>query len=520
MRCRLPHVCLTLALAACHQANAPAAAPSADLPGADAIREADIRRDIFALGGDAMRGREAGTLDELRAAAWMAEAARAAGLKPAGDDGTYFQWWPMRRTRVGDGSQIAVGARALTLWKDVVALNTTTARLDLPIVYVADTAALAAMSPADVRGKAVAMTVSLPAQPLQPLDRFTIRGNFQATVIAQVRARAAAIARSGAAAAVLVSDGAPMLDTALAATAVLTARGTYGIDSAGRPAGSFARPSGSASGGGLPATVPTFWVRRDLLDAARAPDARLTALTYTETFYYPSANVVAVAPGRDSRLAGEYVLYSGHNDHDGVRYAVNGDSIWNGADDNATVNVALLAIGRAFAKAPGRRSALFVFHGAEERGLLGSRWYVMHPTVPRERIVAVLNGDMIGRNNPDSAALLGVQPPHRNSADLAQLALDANARVTHFALDTIWDRPTHPEGWYFRSDHLPYARVGIPSLMFSTLLHADYHTPRDEPSRIDVPKLTRMTRWMYATGWAVAERAERPGVDQGFRLER
>ena len=157
---------------------------------------------------------------------------------------------------------------------------------------------------------------------------------------------------------------------------------------------------------------------------------------------------------------------------------------------------------------------------AEERGLLGSRWYVAHPTVPLRAIVAVLNGDMIGRNNPDSAALLGVQPPHRNSADLARLALDANARVTRFALDTIWDRPSHPEGWYFRSDHLPYARVGIPSLMFSTLLHPDYHTPRDEPSRIDVAKLTRMARWIYATGWAVAERAERPGVDPGFKLER
>jgi Zn-dependent M28 family amino/carboxypeptidase len=235
---------------------------------------------------------------------------------------------------------------------------------------------------------------------------------------------------------------------------------------------------------------------------------------------YPSANVVAVAPGRDAALAGEYVLYSGHHDHDGARLVVDGDSIWNGADDNATVSVALLAIGRAFVRAPGRRSALFVWHGAEERGLLGSRWYVAHPTVPRDRLVAVLNADMIGRNAPDSAALLGAQPPHRNSAELAQMALDANARVTRFALDTLWDRPSHAEGWYFRSDHLPYARAGIPALMFSTLLHADYHTPRDEASRIDVAKLTRVARWMYATGRAAAERDRRPAVDAGFRLER
>jgi hypothetical protein len=100
------------------------------------------------------------------------------------------------------------------------------------------------------------------------------------------------------------------------------------------------------------------------------------------------------------------------------------------------------------------------------------------------------------------------------------MALEANRQVTRFALDSTWDRPTHPEGWYFRSDHLPYARAGIPALMFTTLLHPDYHTPRDEPERIDVVKLARMTRWMYATGWAVANAAQRPALDPGFRLER
>ncbi|HWJ24683.1 MAG TPA: M28 family peptidase, partial [Gemmatimonadaceae bacterium] len=224
--------------------------------------------------------------------------------------------------------------------------------------------------------------------------------------------------------------------------------------------------------------------------------------------------------GTDAALRDQYVLYSGHQDHDGVRFAVNGDSIWNGADDNASVSVGLLAIGRALVRQPTRRSALFVWHGAEERGLLGSRWFVAHPTVPRSAIVAVLNADMIGRNNPDSAAILGVQPPHRNSVALARAALDANARVTKFALDTTWDRPTHPEGWYFRSDHLPYARAGIPSLMFTTLLHPDYHTPRDEASRIDVAKLTRMARWMYATGWEVGNADERVGEEAGFKLER
>lgn len=257
-----------------------------------------------------------------------------------------------------------------------------------------------------------------------------------------------------------------------------------------------------------------------MLEAVRESGARLDAMTFNETFYYPSANVIGLVKGTDPRLAHEYVLFSGHTDHDGVRYPVNGDSIWNGADDNASVSVAILAAARAFVKHPAARPILFVWHGAEERGLLGSRWFVGHPTVPQSNIIAVLNGDMVGRNNPDSAAILGVQPPHKNSNALVAAALRANAEVTHFKLDTLWDRPTHPEGWYFRSDHLPYARANIPAVMFTTLLHADYHTPRDEPQRIDIPKLTKMAQWMYATGWLIANAPQRPDVIPGFRLER
>jgi hypothetical protein len=518
-----PLVAAALCAAACSTPSASTSAtPSTNAvaPALDAITQSDIRRDLFAMSGDAMRGREAGTLDEMRATGWVAEQARAAGLLPAGDDGTFFQWWPMRRSRLSENSQLTVGGRTLRVWKDAVVLNAKNEKLDLPIVFVSDTSALAS---SDVRGKAVAMTIAAPAR-VQPLDQFTIRGNFQATISQLVRARAAAIANAGGAAAIIVSDEAPILNEALDATATVSSRGTYGIDSAGAPTGAFARAAGNGGGrggrGSAFAAVPTFWLRHDMLDAVRAPSARLDALTFNETFYYPSGNVIGIVKGTDPRLANEYVLFTGHQDHDGVRYPVNGDSIWNGADDNATVSVALLAAARAFVKHPAPRPVLFVWHGAEERGLLGSRWFVGHPTVPQSQIIAVLNGDMIGRNDPDSAALLGVQPPHKNSNALVAAALRANAELTHFRLDTIWDRPTHPEGWYYRSDHLPYARANIPAIMFSTLLHPDYHTPRDEPQRIDIAKLTKMAQWMYATGWLVASAPQRPDVVPGFRLER
>jgi Zn-dependent M28 family amino/carboxypeptidase len=100
------------------------------------------------------------------------------------------------------------------------------------------------------------------------------------------------------------------------------------------------------------------------------------------------------------------------------------------------------------------------------------------------------------------------------------MGLEANQRLTRFVIDSSWDRPSHPEGWYFRSDHLPYARVGIPSLYFSSLPHPRYHTPKDEPEAINIAKVARIAQWMYATGWLVATAATRPALDPEVRLER
>jgi Zn-dependent M28 family amino/carboxypeptidase len=306
--------------------------------------------------------------------------------------------------------------------------------------------------------------------------------------------------------------------------AIVQARGAYDVvggvprfvrNANAAAAAGAARPAAAAP---PPAQVPILLVRQGSLAAWR-PDGQMADIRLrSETFDYPSANVIGVVRGTDPRLRDEYVLFSAHQDHDGVRYVVDGDSIWNGADDNATTSVALLAIARAWERQPSRRSALFIFHGAEERGLLGSRYHAAHPVVPLATIAAVLNGDMLGRNHPDTAALLGSQPPHRNSAALVDMAVAANRATSRFVIDSLWDRPTHPEGWYFRSDHVPYAERNVPALFFSSNLHSDYHTPRDEPKTIDYAKLTRMARWMYMTGWIVANADGRPAIDQGFVL--
>lgn len=494
----LASACMPPVAAAPIATGSSASAPSDRPPALSAIDTAQLRRDLYTMASDAMRGREAGTLDELRASAWVADRAREAGLQPAGDDGTYFQFWPMHRLLTADNSHAELDGAPLELWKDAAVVTPVDATLDLPLVWVG-TASNDSLTHLDLRGRAVAAMTLPPSRP--PVSWISLRmWRYTRQEIAE---RTAALRKTGALAIILVADDSTR--DQFIPVSVPMRRGSYPVDTS-----SIAR---------IRKQVPVLWLTAS--QESRVENARRVSLDLrAESFDYPSVNVVAKVPGTDPRMRDEYVLFSGHDDHDGVRFPVAGDSIWNGADDNASVAVGMLAIGRAFVAHPAHRSALFIWHGAEERGLLGSRWFVSHPTVPLTSIVAVLNGDMIGRNNPDSAALLGSQPPHRNSAALVNMALDANNRVTKFIIDSTWDRPTHPEGWYFRSDHLPYARAGVPALFFTTLLHPDYHTPADEASKIDYGKLARMAQWMYATGWEVANAAARPAVDSGFKLER
>jgi hypothetical protein len=478
-----------------------------------AIRQADLKRDMYALAGDEMRGREAGTLDELRASMWLADEMRKIGLSPRGEDGSYFQWWNMRRTRIATGSSsVTRRGRTLALWTDITPTSNAAADVTGTTVFVGD----GSDSTADVRGKIVVATL----MPPPPASVRTTTNTYEVNYTrAAINPDAARLTRRGAAAVVLIADS--IAEIGFDGIAKTQMRGAYdvvgGVPRFVRNAGAGGGRGGRGAGGAGQAPVPVLLVHHASLPDFRDPqpmEIRLRA----ESFESPSVNIIGVVRGTDPKLRDEYVLFSSHQDHDGVRYTVAGDSIWNGADDNASTSVALLAIARAWVKQPSKRSALFVFHGAEERGLLGSRYYVAHPIVPLAQTVAVLNGDMIGRNNPDTAALMGSQPPHRNSMDLVQMAIDANAMTGKFVIDSSWDRPTHPEGWYFRSDHVPYAEHNVPALFFSTNLHSDYHTPRDEPKNIDFGKLTRMTQWMYMTGWIAANAAKRPAIDAGFVL--
>jgi hypothetical protein len=478
------------------------------------IREADIKADLFALAGDEMRGREGGTLDEMTASAWVAERAREAGLLPAGDNGTYLQFFPLERFRVSASSPVTIGGKKIVMGRDAVTGAVVLANVDAPIVM----ASADALTGIDLKEKALVVRYVPPPPPASGQTAPPQAGpGAQAALRTFATTVQRTVANAGAAAIVIVvpEDQKEQWER----VAVPFVRGTYALD-----------PDGTAEQRTATRGVPLLYVKEAAIGGAPAGggaqaaapinDARLVASIFTDSFTYPSVNVIAKVLGRDPKLRDEYVLFSAHQDHDGERYTVNGDNIWNGADDNATTAVALLAIGRAMVASPAKRSALFIWHGSEERGLMGSRWYVKHPIVPLKSIVACLNGDMMGRNDPKTAALLGALPPHRNSPELVEMAQAANKAVSQFVVDSSWDDPNHREGWYYRSDHLSYARNGVPALFFTTLLHPDYHTPFDNPDRIDVAKLTKMTRWMYATGRTVADTDKAPAVDPAFKLER
>lgn len=472
-------------------------AQSGTPPGLNLIRTEDLKNEVYAHAGAHFRGRSAGTLDELRASMWLGEKYRAIGLKPAGDDGTYFQYFTLWRNEIASQSSIRLNNTPVTLWKDAMVSQMANISLNAPVVYLGN-AADVDTNAVDVKGKVVAMEANATGINLN-VSLPTWRYNRYIFI-----KYGAPLLKRGAAAIVFIAD--EVAETAWADAAENFKRGTYDID--GGPNETVAT------------TVPVIWLHARAKKELQGNAALLNLNLIVSKYPYPSVNIVGMIAGTDARLKSEYVLYSGHTDAHGIRNVIKGDSIYYGADDNASVNVAMLANARAFAKIPPKRSVLFIIHGAEERGLLGSRYFSAHPTVPITAIAAVLNGDMIGRNAPDSAAILGSKPPHRNSRDLVAMALAANKEGPDFKLDTAWDEPTHIEGWYFRSDHLPYARLGIPAIMYTTLLHADYHTPQDNAENIDYAKLKKMADWMYRTGWKVANASSRPATDKDFKLER
>ncbi len=274
----------------------------------------------------------------------------------------------------------------------------------------------------------------------------------------------------------------------------------------------------------------TFEVLSKEADNARGTTAtpshaRVTIRAAVDRHIVPDRNVVALAEGSDPRLKNEWVLVTAHFDHDGV----NGTQILNGADDNGSGTVALLEIADAYALAAKagqrpKRSVLFAAWNSEERGLLGAWAYTDQPLAPLTTIAAVLNMDMIGRNEEVQAGGgnrfngLEVQTAESNAnavnmmgfaraPDVAEAVDKANAGI---GLEIKKRYDNNASNLVRRSDQWPFLQRGVPALGFMTGLHPDYHTQYDRPEKINYAKMEKIARLIHQASWDIANADARP----------
>jgi Zn-dependent M28 family amino/carboxypeptidase len=225
-------------------------------------------------------------------------------------------------------------------------------------------------------------------------------------------------------------------------------------------------------------------------------------------------NVVAMRRGADPALRDTYVLITAHFDHIGVGEPdERGDSIFSGADDNASGTAALLEIASAFMALPAApaRSVVFLAVSGEEKGLLGSMAFAERPTIPLDDVVANVNLDMVGRSAPDTVIAIGqeystLEDVVRRIADRPGLGL------------TIIEDPAPEEMYFFRSDQLSFIQRGIPAVFFTTGDHPDYHKQSDLPERINADKLARVARLGFHLAFEIAMDPRAPEwTEEGWR---
>lgn len=477
--CRMASFCL-LPLAVATPARAQSASSPATAEAASTITASDLRGRVGVLAHDSMGGRDTPSPGLERTALYVASEFRRFGLRPAVDDSSYLQRYPLTLMRPGaatDQSLVLRGPDAE--WR----LDPTSEFVAVPVADQArGEGELVLVEPddeaADVRGKLVVFRLS-PRQ---------LQGLFG-------RARELLTER-GASGALLVVSAPPAYVDGL--------RAFFGSErvSLGEP-GEFPAPIAIVPESELPGALGTA-VRTGSLAGWWARLHSEAEVRRAEAW-----NAVGWIEGSDPVLRYEYVVFTAHMDHVGVGRPVDGDSIYNGADDNASGTSTIVELAEAFARTEPRpkRSLVFMTVSGEEKGLWGSRWYAENPLFPLGRTVADLNIDMIGRNWDDTVVAIG-----KAESSLGTTLEEVAAAHAELGL-TVIDDPWPEERFYFRSDHYNFARAGVPILFFFTGVHEDYHRPSDEPAKLKYDKMARIGRLIYHLGRRVADEDERPEWD-------
>ena len=468
------------------------------------ITPALIRQHVYVLADDSMRGRKTPSPELEMATQYAASQLRRASLRPGGDGHSFFQRWPV--------DQVQVLADSAALW--------TTGTQPVRWTFGADYAPHPYNDFADwtTQGSAVLLVGALGGR--VSFDTVSLRGRVLVVPLtaAGFGSNYGRIVNWQPAAVLRVVDVPDSTIAQLASEATRPKTRMPGASAAVPPmlvvTDRAAQPLIARGGVDLAELrrAPTDTVLR----AIPLGDAVVHVRLRTRPVAHPNpTNVIAILDGADSALRSEYIVYTAHMDHIGVGNPVGGDSIYNGADDNASGTAAVLAVAQAFAHLPSlpRRSVLFVLVTGEERlGGGGSVFFLNHPPVPVPAVVADLNADMVGRNWTDSVVVFG-----RRDSDLGGTVDRVSAAFPELGLAVI-DSSTRPgdgADLYGFSDHGAFIQRGVPFLYFYSGMHADYHGPGDSPDKIDAEKLARISRLMFYVGRAVANADARPRWDPG-----
>jgi hypothetical protein len=454
----------------------------------------DIRRRIGIIADDSMRGRDTPSPELEKVAAYIASEFRRIGLKPGGDNGTFLQRYAIDRVQFVAESSVALlhGGEDVTLayGRDFVFSDNMFESGDYAGELVLLTGAMGTTAPLDTAALAGKMLVVM-ARVRNRAERQRLFGWRPAGVIVLTSAPdslwTTVVERSSQP---QLRDpsrrvGPPLVLTVRAASLapVLTRLG----------ADSVAAQQAAQAGSPLAA--------RPLGGALLHVHARIRA-----TERHSAPNVVGMLEGSDPRLKGEYVVLSGHMDHLGVGRPVSGDSIYNGADDDASGTIAVVEAAEAFAQLQPRpkRSIIFLTVSGEEKGLWGSAYFADHAPVPVGDIVADLNTDMVGRNWKDTIVVIGKE--HSDLGATLNRVGAAHPELRMQPIDDIWPQ----ENFYYRSDHYNFARKGVPILFFFNGTHPDYHRPSDSVDKIDAEKESRIVKLVFYLALDVANAAARP----------
>jgi Zn-dependent M28 family amino/carboxypeptidase len=512
--------------------------------GNDAITARKLRADLMFLAGDGFRGRLTDTPENALSLEWVRSRFEAFGLKPIGPGGSYFMPYNLTTAALGEGNTLDLGIDGGIASYPVGAdfyphRFSGSAKVTAPVVFVgfginAPTLGYDDLA-GDLRGKVLLVLDHEPGES-DAQSRFD---GLVTSEYASALKKTLAAQEKGAVGVLFVAD-------------VPNHPGPENFEASGR----FYWPSPPPRveryllgawadrvripAGQISVAVAETLVRgtgRTLEQLARGAEtsrgvaplpiagSSVTLTTSVVRHTVRDRNVVAALEGSDPGLQNEWIVLSGHPDHDGA----DGAQIWPGGDDNGSGTVGLVAIAEAYALAAAegkrpRRSILFAAFNSEERGLLGAWAFTEAPLVPLDRIVAVLNMDMIGRNEevPEGGGGrfrgLPIQSAESNSNSVTLLGWSRSPSLTAaiesangaYGLVLKKDYDNSVSNLIRRSDHWPFLQRGVPAIWFHTGLHPDYHTIYDRPEKINYVKMEKIARLVHQVSWDLAQASGRP----------